>query len=192
MCLIIQHSRLEYHRILRSMINRDLLPWQLCTTCVCAGLVLILLLVPDDITINNYIFAVIFGGCTICCILSIMCEYERNRTVSIRDAVPDESPGLDPDFDSHSIFVSSEDDANNEDDEKSKSYEIMEDTLEPGKNIDNTCRICDENAWQAALNCGHLLCSACIKKILSNSPEKQLCPFDRKPIQKELIVTVYA
>ena len=105
---------------------------------------------------------------------------------SLKRSVDSLENGYEP-YDEESTDVETKSESETE----SKSYEIIEETLQPGKKVDSTCSICEEHAWQIVLECGHPMCSVCLKKILSKKPEKQLCPFDRKEIKKKAVVPIY-
>lgn len=63
-------------------------------------------------------------------------------------------------------------------------------SIEPGSQIDNTCKICYENASNVSMECGHIVCSACIEKIRGKSGEVP-CPYCHMTIDPTKIRPLY-
>jgi Zinc finger, C3HC4 type (RING finger) len=171
--------------------DREAMLPKMCMICVCSGIVVALLVMPESITLNMVIFAILSGGCALCCMVWIVFDFNENDNINQNAEQMTIS-----DNDTHSIIIASESEyaSSNASVDTSNTFESLEtvvSTLRPGEKIDNTCSICENNAWQIVLNCGHPMCIDCYRKILANDMGERLCPFDRKPIQENLVVPIY-
>lgn len=55
-------------------------------------------------------------------------------------------------------------------------------TIESGRMIDNSCKICEDNACNLIMGCGHMICSNCIELIRAKKDKQVHCPYCNAPI----------
>lgn len=211
---------------------------------ICATIAFVLLFVPDEISVNLVVLAIICSSCALYCIFSIICnldnvnyssdsdapttanlsesdvhasiitdwsdpEHSDSSSITINESESDTQTVIDcsesesdaptindqseseyfdmwPEYFDMWSDITADSDPSSESDEKSR--EIVAGPLQLGKNVNNTCGICEENAWQIVLGCGHPMCSVCLNKILADN---KLCPYDRISIEKDRIVPIF-